>query len=46
MDKLSHVDAMAFVEEIYAKNGRRWEQRVNNGPFTRQLAEGSLPLSW
>jgi pyrroloquinoline quinone (PQQ) biosynthesis protein C len=43
MDKLSHLDAMAFVEEVYAKNGQRWERRVNNGPFTRQLVEGTLP---
>jgi pyrroloquinoline quinone (PQQ) biosynthesis protein C len=44
MDRLSHDEAVAYVDALYERNGRRWAQRVNNGPFTRQLVAGTLPL--
>jgi pyrroloquinoline quinone (PQQ) biosynthesis protein C len=44
MDRLSHDEAVAFVDELYAKNGRRWTERVNHGLFTSQLVEGTLPI--
>lgn len=42
--KITPKEAKAIVDELYRKVGERWEARVNQTPFMRQLVAGTLPL--
>jgi pyrroloquinoline quinone (PQQ) biosynthesis protein C len=40
--KMSAADAEAYVDELYRKVAKRWEERVTRSPFMRELAAGRL----
>jgi pyrroloquinoline quinone (PQQ) biosynthesis protein C len=41
--KRSAAEAKAIVDELYRKVAERWEARVNQTPFMKQLVQGQLP---
>lgn len=41
--RMGGVEAKAYVDELYNKVAKRWQERVTNTPFMRQLSSGSLP---
>jgi len=40
---MSSTQAKAYVDELYNKVARRWQERVTDSPFMKQLTSGSLP---
>lgn len=40
--KLSSADAKAYVDDLYHKVAQRWDERVTQSEFMRQLAAGKL----
>src|SRR5437867_7743219 len=41
--KMSAGDANAYVDELYWKVAKRWEERVTNSQFMKELTAGRLP---
>ena len=41
--KMSARDARAYVDELYRKVAKRWEERVTNSQFMKELTTGRLP---
>lgn len=42
--RMTSEEAKNFVDQLNAKVLRRWEERVSQGAFMKQLVEGTLPL--
>lgn len=42
--KLSAEEAAAYTDEIIKKMYGRWQERIFQGPFMRDLESGKLPL--
>ncbi|HEY2986498.1 MAG TPA: iron-containing redox enzyme family protein [Candidatus Binatia bacterium] len=42
-DRMTSVEARAFVDEHYKKVAQRWKERVTDAPFMQQLRSGKLP---
>ncbi len=42
--KLSPTDAKAYVDDLYRKVAQRWDERVTQSEFMRQLSAGKLPM--
>jgi len=40
---MSSTEAKAYVDELYNKVAKRWQERVTDSPFMKQLTSGSLP---
>jgi pyrroloquinoline quinone (PQQ) biosynthesis protein C len=40
--KLDRAEAKAYVDELYRKVAKRWQERVTNGEFMKRLAAGTL----
>ncbi len=43
--RMSAAEARLFIDQLNEKVLRRWEERVNRGPFMKDLTAGRLPLS-
>src|SRR5438093_12877864 len=41
--KMSARDAKAYVDELYRKVAKRWEERVTRSQFMKELTAGRLP---
>jgi thiaminase len=41
--KMSAGDAKAYVDELYRKVAKRWEERVTRSQFMKELTAGRLP---
>src|SRR5207244_12997542 len=41
--KMSAAEAKAYVDELYRKVAKRWEERVTNSQFMEELTTGRLP---
>ena len=44
VQKIAPKEAKAVVDELYRTVGERWEVKVNQTPFMKQLAKGKLPM--
>lgn len=42
--RMTSEEAKNFVDQLNAKVLRRWDERVSQGEFMKQLVEGTLPL--
>lgn len=42
--RMTSEEAKNFVDQLNAKVLRRWDERVSQGAFMKQLVEGTLPL--
>ena len=40
--KLDRAEAKAYVDEIYRKVAKRWQERVTDAEFMKRLASGTL----
>jgi len=40
---MNKSDAKAFVDNFYKKIAARWNERVTQGPFMKNLLAGTLP---
>ena len=43
-EKLSAQEAKAYVEYLYSTLAKASHEKIHNGPFMRQLRDGTLPL--
>lgn len=41
--KLSSDEANAYVDDLYRKVAKRWDERVTQSEFMKQLVTGKLP---
>src|SRR5262249_52775720 len=41
--KMTAGEANAYVDELYRKVAKRWEERVNHSQFMKELTTGRLP---
>ena len=44
--RLSHEEATAYADEIIKKMYARWQEKIFQGPFMRDLRAGRNQVSW
>ena len=42
--KMRELEAKEYVDVLYQNMHERWEQKINQGNFMREIAAGSLPM--
>ncbi len=42
---MDSTEAKAYVDHLYEELCHHWEEKIHDGPFMKQLREGTLPLS-
>ncbi len=43
-EKMTSVEAKAYVDYLYETMYRHWQEKIHNGPFMTRLREGKLPM--